>query len=75
VQYTPFLAILLCVCFDGLRRKYPAILHGLVPLLVLVAFVNYRAMLQYDVCYLWGNGQWMPYGRNIMEAFFGKVVF
>jgi hypothetical protein len=75
VQYTPFLAILLWVLFDGLRRKYPAILHGLVPLLVLVAFVNYRAMLQYDVCYLWGNGQWMPYGRNIMEAFFGKVVF
>ena len=75
VQYTPFLAILLWVLFDGLKRRYPAILHGLVPLLVLVAFVNYRAMLQYDVCYLWGDAQWMPYGRNLVEAFFGKVDF
>lgn len=75
VQYTPFLAILLWVFFDRLCLRCPAVLHGMVPLLVLIAFVNFRAMLQYDVCYLWGTGQWMPFGRNIMEAFFGKVVF
>ncbi|MEO8590301.1 MAG: hypothetical protein ABI432_13085 [Flavobacteriales bacterium] len=75
VQYTPFLAMGLWALFSWARARVPMWLHGAVPLLVLLCFVNYRAMLQYGCCYDGEAWDWIPYGRNILEAFFGKVAF
>lgn len=73
VQYTPFAALALWPLLLRLREMRPPLYWGLVPLLVLVCFVNYRAMLQYDVCYPWEPWNWTRYGRNLWEAFFGAV--
>lgn len=75
VQYTPFAAMALWALFARLRERAVPVLRGLVPLLVLVCFINYRAMLQYDVCYVVGDWEWSSFGRNLLEAFFGKGVF
>lgn len=73
VQYTPFLAIALLITFTWCRERLPAIWHGMVPLLAILCFINYRVMLQYQGCYPDSIWDWEPYGRNIIEAFFGKV--
>lgn len=75
VQFVPFLAMGLWALFDRMRGRWPTLLHGTVPLIGLLCFVNYRAMLQYGCCYVWGEWDWLPYGRNLLEAFFGKVTF
>lgn len=75
VEYTPFLGVALWLMFDALHRRWPAVFHGLAPLLVIICFVNYRAMLQYGGCYVTEQWDWIPYGRNLLEAFFGSVHF
>ena len=75
VQYTPFAAMALWALFAWLKERATPVLHGLVPLLVLVCFINYRAMLQYGVCYVAGDWEWSAYGRNLLEAFFGRLPF
>ncbi|HRO97823.1 MAG TPA: hypothetical protein PLN54_00145 [Flavobacteriales bacterium] len=74
IEYTPFLGMTIWTLLDGLRRRSPALYHGLVPLLVIICFVNYRAMLQYGGCYVGEQWEWTPYARNILEAFFGKIT-
>ena len=75
VQYTPFLAMGLWALFNWTRERKPALWEGAVPVLVLLCFVNYRAMLQYGCCYVWGDWDWGPYGRNLVEGFYGRDVF
>jgi hypothetical protein len=67
IEYVPLAAIALLGLFMWLRSRAAPVLHGLVPLLVLLCFVNYRAMLEYQT--------WVPYGENLIEAFFGGVDF
>ena len=71
VQYTPFAALMLWSFLAQLHERKPSFLYSLATLLVMVCFVNYRAMLQYSVCWLWDPWDWSHYGRNIYEAFFG----
>jgi hypothetical protein len=73
VQYVPLAAIPLWALFVRLKEWAPSVFWTVMPLMALVCFVNYRAMLQYDVCYLWDPYDWAPYGRNLYEAFFGKM--
>lgn len=73
VQYVPLAAIPLWALFAWLKERVPPVFWVMATLATLVCFVNYRAMLQYDVCYLWDPYDWVPYGRNIYEAFFGKM--
>ncbi len=75
VEYTPFLAFGLWSLFAILKRRWPAVLHGMVPLLVLACFLHYRSMLHYDVCYTGDEWDWIPYCRNLVESIFGKVHF
>ncbi|HRH69087.1 MAG TPA: hypothetical protein PLB89_06255 [Flavobacteriales bacterium] len=75
VEYVPFLALGLWALFVTLKQRWPAILHGALPLLTLLCFLHYRAMLHYDVCYRGGEWDWAPYGRNLIEAIFGKIPF
>jgi hypothetical protein len=73
VQYTPFLAMGLWALFSRTRAQFPALWHGAVPILVLVCFIHYRAMLEYGACYVGFWWQWDSYTFNILEAFFGKL--
>lgn len=73
VQYMPFLAIPLMALLLRIERWSPALFGGVVTLLALVSFVNYRALLQFDVCYVGEADDWIPYGRNLVKAFFGDV--
>lgn len=75
VQYTPFLAMGLWSLFDRWCSLVPSVRLVAVSLLALLCFVNYRAMLQYDVCYSSGSWDWGPWARNIFEAFFGKAAW
>lgn len=72
VQYTPFAALMIWFLLARLHERRPPLFWGLAPLLVLVCSVNYRAMLQYGTCYVWDAWDWLPYGRNLWEAFFGR---
>lgn len=74
VEYTPFFAFGLWALFATLKQRWPAVLHGMVPLLVLVCFLHYRAMLHYGVCYSGDVWDWIPYGRNVVESIFGKIT-
>jgi hypothetical protein len=74
VQYSPFLAMALWALFTWMRARMSVALHCAAPLILLLCFVNYRAMLQYGCCYVWGEWDWIPYGRNILEAFFGPIT-
>lgn len=75
VQYVPLTAIALLALFMWLRSRATPLLHGLVPIVALVCFVNYRSMIEYPVCYRGGVWEWVPYGENMIEAFFGGVDF
>jgi hypothetical protein len=61
--------------FGTLQRRWPSVFHGALPVVFIVCFVNYRAMLQYGGCYVTEQWDWVPYGRNLLEAFFGHVQF
>lgn len=73
VQYTPFLAVCLWVMFDQIRKKRPAIWFGMVPLIVLLCFMNYRFMMYKEVCYPGSEWNWKYYGRELTETFFGDL--
>jgi hypothetical protein len=73
VQYTPFLAMGLWVLFSRIHTRLPALWHSAIPILVLVCFINYRAMLEYDACYIGHWWEWEWYTRNILKAFLGKA--
>jgi hypothetical protein len=75
VEYTPFLGLALWSMFGTLQRRWPSVFHGALPVVFIVCFVNYRAMLQYGGCYVTEQWDWVPYGRNLLEAFFGHVQF
>jgi hypothetical protein len=75
VEYTPFLGLALWSMFDAVHRRWPSVFQGATPMLLVVCFVNYRAMLQYGGCYVTEQWDWAPYGRNLLEAFFGPVHF
>ncbi len=73
VEYTPFLGVALWWMFDTVHRRWPAIFHGVFPLVAIVCFVNYRSMLNYGGCFVAEHWDWIPYGRNLVESFFGKL--
>lgn len=73
VQYVPVAAVPLLALFAWLRDHARPVLHGLVPLLVLVCFINYRAMLQYPGCYFSGNWAWSGFSSNMVHAFFSDA--
>ncbi|HRD51011.1 MAG TPA: hypothetical protein PKY96_00340 [Flavobacteriales bacterium] len=72
VQYTPFAALFTWPLLHMLHARWPPVFWSLAIVLVLVSFVNYRAMLEYDGCNLWPFWDWLPFGRNLWEAFFGR---
>lgn len=72
VQYTPFTCLLIGALLVQLHLRMRPAFWALASMLALVCFVNYRAMLEYDGCNLNGFWDWLPYGRNLWEAFFGR---
>ncbi len=74
VQYVPFLALSLWALLAFTHERSPGLFHGAVPLLIIICFINYRAMLQSDIGYFTEDPwDWCPYGRNLLRAFFGDV--
>lgn len=73
VQYTPLTAVALLALWQWLARKAPPVLHGTVPLVLLVCFINYRVMLEFPGCYFGGTWNWHDYAETMIEAFFGGV--
>lgn len=73
VQYMPFLAVALWsfLSHPGLRAY--SWRCAVLPLLVLLSFVNYRIMLEYSGCYAWGEWNWSEYVIDITDAFFGHL--
>ncbi|MFZ1691853.1 MAG: hypothetical protein WAT74_01540 [Flavobacteriales bacterium] len=72
VQYTPFAGLVIWALLQKLHARMPPAFWSLATVLVLVCFVNYRTMLQYGGCYVWEPWDWLPFGRNLWEAFFGR---
>ena len=72
VQYTPFAALFIWALLRRLHARTPSVFWALAPMLALVCFVNYRAMLEYDGCYFQVDWDWSLFGRNLWEAFFGR---
>ncbi len=72
VQYTPFAGLLIWSLLQKLYARMQPAFWSLAASLTLVCFVNYRAMLEYDGCNLGEYWGWLPYGRNLWEAFFGR---
>ena len=72
VQYMPFVGFAIYSLLDRIRDRMPAIFHGLIPLMILIAFINYRAMLNFSTCYGWGETNWYHYQQNILNAFLGS---
>ncbi|MBK8340367.1 MAG: hypothetical protein IPK99_10440 [Flavobacteriales bacterium] len=75
VQYTPFLAIALWSLFTWMGERWRSVGYGAAPLLVLVCFVNYRMMLEFEACYMGDDHDWLPFGRTLFQAFFGRAPF
>ena len=73
VQYTPFLAICLLVVFAWAKEHKPHILHGVVSILLLVCFVNFRFMMYREYCYPGEHWDWSYFGRELAETFFGSM--
>lgn len=74
VQYVPFLSMAIWALLAFCRERSPGIFYGAVPVLTLICFINYRAMLQSDIGYFAEDPwDWCPYGRNLLRAFFGDV--
>jgi len=65
VQYTPFAALFTWPLLHMRHARWPPVFWSLAIVLVLVSFVNYRAMLEYDGCNLWPFWDWLPFGRNL----------
>jgi hypothetical protein len=72
VQYTPFLAMGLWALFSHARCNWRRSWLIASPILVLICFVHYRAMLEYGTCYEGFWWQWDSYLRNYREAFMGR---
>lgn len=73
VQYMPFLAVALWSFFSHAGLRAYAWRCSVLPLLVLLSYVNYRMMLQYSGCYTWGEWNWSEYVIDITDAFFGRL--
>ncbi|MEO8066814.1 MAG: hypothetical protein ABI599_03880 [Flavobacteriales bacterium] len=73
VQFVPLAAVPLLALFGWLKVHAKPVYHGLLPLVLIACFVNYRSMLQYDACYNNTAWEWMPFWRNLIWAFFGKM--
>ena len=72
-QYMPFLAVALWSFFSHAGLRAYAWRCSVLPLLVLLSYVNYRIMLQYSGCYTWGEWNWSEYVIDITDAFFGRL--
>lgn len=75
VQYVPLACVPLMILFNQLERRAPRALDMLFPIVVICCFINYRAMLQYDICYNADAWDWSPFYKNLVEAFFGSSMF
>ncbi|MCB0795659.1 MAG: hypothetical protein KDB88_13065 [Flavobacteriales bacterium] len=73
VQYTPFLALGLYALFCWAKDHRVGLLHGAMPMIVLICFVNYRFMLYKEICYPGETWDWKYYGRELAETFFGSL--
>lgn len=74
VQYMPFVAFFLWAFLRRNDERGVRLRYAVLPILGLLVFVNYRSLLQYDVCFssesIW---DWDAYGRNIARAFIGGI--
>ncbi|MDX9749967.1 MAG: hypothetical protein RBT71_02680 [Flavobacteriales bacterium] len=75
VQYMPFVALALHLFLMDRRPVLLRVRQGLLPIFLVLAFVTYRAALQFDICYAWELGHWRSFIRTILLAFFGKSEF
>jgi hypothetical protein len=73
VQFTPLAAMPLLALFTWSYAHARALLHGLLPLIGLLCFMNYRAMLQYEGCFNGDSWDWLRFSENLVDAFFGGV--
>ncbi|MBS1582414.1 MAG: hypothetical protein JST66_09465 [Bacteroidetes bacterium] len=72
VQYMPFVAVPLWAFLCRNDERAVRLRYASLPLLFLLAFVNYRAMLQYDWCFFsTETWDWDHYALNIVRAFLG----
>lgn len=74
VQYMPLVAIALWAFLRRNDERSVRLRYAVLPILCLLVFVNYRALLQYDVCFsseeVW---DWDAFGRNIARAFIAGI--
>lgn len=73
VEYMPFLAIPIWAFLAHPGEKALNWRCALLPLLVLFSFINYRIMLEFSSCYVWGTWNWSEYVIDFTDAFFGHL--
>lgn len=75
VQFMPFIAMPMMALLVYLHRNKPVLFGSLVTILVLVLFINYRLMLDYEGCFFGKEPwDWDHFGVSIARAFLGRSV-